>query len=347
MPVRTPCGWQLRLAESEPDAAIFDGCPDDHSRYPIAQSVTTLRIATRSSSLALWQANHVAGLLRTLADVDAELVPVSTAGDRDQSESLSVFGGIGVFTREVQRAVLDGRADLAVHSLKDLPTDAVAGLVLAAVPPRASRFDTLVLPGSVQLPDDAAIALAALPDHARVGTGSPRRQAQLRRFRPDLRLEDVRGNVETRLKKLDDGLYDALVLAEAGLSRLDLSGRISARLLPPVLLPAVGQGALGIECRDDDEATRSKLSMLDDAATRAAVTAERAALATLRAGCHAPVGVDANIDGERLRIEVVVLSLDGVERYATVADGDRSDALQIGRRAAESLLESGAGAVLR
>jgi hydroxymethylbilane synthase len=308
--------------------------------------VTTLRIATRSSPLALWQANHVAALLRDAAGVETELVHVSTLGDRDRSESLATFGGIGVFTREVQRAVLDGRADLAVHSLKDLPTDPVEGLTLAAVPARAPRFDALVLPGGVKLPDDPAVALAALPDHARLGTGSPRRRSQLLRLRPDLRIEDVRGNVETRLRKLDDGEYDALVLAEAGLSRLEFAGRISARLTPPALFPAVGQAALGIECRLDDPETLRFLAAIDEPTARAETTAERAALAALRAGCHAPVGTYAEIAGDRLRLDVVVLSHDGRERFAESIEGATADAADLGCGAAEALLRSGAARLL-
>lgn len=308
--------------------------------------MTTLRIATRSSPLALWQANHVAALLRDSVGMEAELVHVSTLGDRDRSESLATFGGIGVFTREVQRAVLDGRADLAVHSLKDLPTDPIEGLTLAAVPARAPRFDALVLPGGITLPDDPAVALAALPDHARVGTGSPRRRSQLLRLRPDLHIEDVRGNVETRLRKLDDGEYDALVLAQAGLTRLDFAGRISARLMPPALFPAVGQGALGIECRADDPETLQRLAAIDEPTARAETTAERAALAALRAGCHAPVGTCAEIAGDRLRLDVVVLSHDGRERFAESIEGPTRDAADLGRRAAEALLQSGAARLL-
>lgn len=317
--------------------------PDDLPRIPFpfdrSAVVTTLRIATRSSSLALWQANHVANLLRQIDNVDAELVPVSTVGDRDQRESLVQFGGLGVFTREVQSAVLDGRADLAVHSLKDLPTEAIAGLTLAAVPARASQYDALVLPSGVTLPPDISIVLAALPEQARIGTGSPRRQAQLRRFRPDLQMKDVRGNIETRLRKLDDGLYDALVLAEAGLARLELSHRISALLVPPVMLPAVGQGALGIECRHDDSTTLSALAQLDDPETRDAVSAERAALAALRAGCHAPLGVETRFDGDRLTLEIALFSIDGTQRFDAIEEGHRRDAEQIGRRAADSLLQ--------
>jgi hydroxymethylbilane synthase len=273
-------------------------------------------------------------------------VHVSTLGDRDRSESIAAFGGIGVFTREVQRAVLDGRADLAVHSLKDLPTESADGLTLAAVPVRAPRLDALVLPAGIRLPQDPAIALAALPEHARVGTGSPRRRSQLLRLRPDLRLEDVRGNVDTRLRKLDEGQYDALVLAEAGLTRLGLEDRISAPLAPPVLLPAVGQGALGIECRTVDRETCEQLRLLDDLATHAEVTAERSALASLRAGCHAPVGAFSQISGDQLRLEVVVLSMDGRRRVNASAEGAVGDAAAIGREAARRLFENGVAALL-
>ncbi|HEX6984211.1 MAG TPA: hydroxymethylbilane synthase, partial [Planctomycetaceae bacterium] len=201
--------------------------------------------------------------------------------------------------------------------------------------------------GGVTLPDDVAVALAALPDHAVVGTGSPRRRAQLLRLRPDLRLEDIRGNVDTRLRKLDEGRYDALVLAEAGLVRLGLGERVSARLTPPALLPAVGQGALGLECRADDEPTLALLSSLDDPAARVEVTAERSLLASLRAGCQAPVGTYARIESDRLRLDAVVLSPDGRRRFAASVEGRSDDAAGLGRRAAEELLSGGADALLR
>ncbi|MDQ3329408.1 MAG: hydroxymethylbilane synthase [Planctomycetota bacterium] len=308
--------------------------------------MTKLRIATRSSPLALWQANHVAASLSEKIGIETELLHVSTLGDRDRVDPLASFGGMGVFTREVQRAVLDGRADIAVHSLKDLPTVPEPGLVLAAVPERASRYDALVLPSGVEVLTDVVIALAALPEQGRVGTGSPRRRSQLLRLRPDLRLEEVRGNVETRLRKLDEGSYDALVLAEAGLVRLGLGERITARLAPPVLFPSVGQGALGVECRSDDVTTSESLAALDHATTRAEVTAERAALAALRAGCHAPVGALATIAGDRLSIRVIVLSADGRERFQATADGPIATAAEIGRAAAMTLLDTGAARLL-
>src|SRR5439155_7785507 len=204
-----------------------------------------LRIGTRGSPLALWQANHVAEQLRPLISPRlVELVHVQTEGDRDQSASLAHIGGRGVFTKEIERALLDGRVDVAVHSLKDLPTQPVDGLVLAAIPPRGPAGDVLVAVGVASFDD--------LPRGARVATGSLRRRAQLLHRRPDLRLADIRGNVETRLRKLEEEDLDATILAEAGLKRLQLEQRITELLDPAWMLPAVGQGALGLECRTDD-----------------------------------------------------------------------------------------------
>lgn len=320
-----------------------------------------LRIATRSSRLAMWQANHVAELLKA-ADPQqhVELIEVSTSGDRDRVQPLHELGGVGVFTREVQRAVLDDRADLAVHSLKDLPTEPVKGLTLAAVPPRASCFDALVLPwvlpgddrppsvdtGNPLASDNAEDWLRSLPDNARVGTGSLRRKAQLLHVRSRLQIDGVRGNVETRLKKLDDGQFNALVLAEAGLQRLGMAHRISARLKPPLLLPAVGQGALGIECRADDSCTQQLLQAIDDAEARFGVTAERALLAELRAGCHAPVGVLSGRREDRWTLEAVVLSPDGTERLQAAVKSGANDAPVLGRRVAEQLQQQGAARLI-
>lgn len=306
------------------------------------------RIATRSSRLALWQANDVARRLKAVASQrDVVLVEISTAGDRDRVQPLASFGGFGVFTREVQRAVLDGRADVAVHSLKDLPTESAPGLLLAAVPERASVSDALVLQDSASRSGDAVELLHTLTSQARVGTGSLRRKAQLLHLRPDLRIEPVRGNVETRLRKLDDGAFDALILAEAGLRRLDLDERIAACFPPQVLFPAVGQGALGIECRSDDDATLALLQQIDEPATRAQVTAERALLAELRAGCHAPVGAATTVNGHgpqpaRLTLEAVVLSADGSERLHARVSGTVDEAGELGRRAAALLRDQGA-----
>lgn len=308
-----------------------------------ALELRPLRIATRASRLALWQANHVADLLRAAAPTLAvELVHVTTTGDRDQTGRLSAFGGLGVFTREVQRAVLDGQADLAVHSLKDLPTEPAAGLVLAAVPAREETDDALVLAAGTAGADD----LAALPDGARLGTGSLRRRAQLWHIRRDLQMLDVRGNVETRIKKLDAGEYDGIVLAKAGLKRLDLAGRISLQLSPPVMFPAVSQGALGIECRQDDNHTIALLARIDDDSAHRRVRAERSLLAHLRAGCHAPVGAATAIDGEALQLEAVVLNPAGTERLFASARSRASDPSALGRQVAERLLEQGAGRLI-
>ncbi len=303
---------------------------------------TPIRIATRASARARWQANHVAELLRGLAPArPVELVEVSTSGDQDVLQPLSQMGGVGVFTREVQRAVLDGRADLAVHSLKDLPTQPVAGLTLAGVPARGPRFDVLVLPRGT-----TCDRLDGLREGARIGTGSLRRRAQLLNRRPDFVTAEVRGNVETRLRKLDDGQYDALVLAEAGLRRLSLEGRISLVLAPPLMLPAVGQAAIGIECRSGDEDMRALLADVSDARTFAEVTAERACLAELRAGCHAPVGVLSRVEREKLTLEAVVLSTDGCERVAAERTGRRDAPAEVGRDVARDLLEQGAGEMI-
>lgn len=302
-----------------------------------------LRIATRASQLALWQSNYIADLLRQAAPGrEVVLIEVSTTGDRDQTETLRALGSFGVFTREVQAAILDGRADLAVHSLKDLPTDVVAGLALGAVPPRAPEHDALILPqGSTLAP-----TLEALPRGARVGTGSPRRQAQLKMLRPDLVLSEVRGNVDTRLKKLDAGDYDALILAAAGLTRLGWSGRISAVLRPPQMYPAVGQGAIGVECRSDDQELRELLGKLTDRTTLARVLAERSLMATLRAGCHAPLGVSTRIDGDRLHLEAVVLPMDGSQRWAAAASGCVNAPAELGVTVAQLLLAQGVERVL-
>lgn len=308
-----------------------------------------IRIATRASRLALWQAHFVQDRLQAVApDRPVEVVHISTIGDRDQTEPLSQLGSFGVFTREVQKAVLDGRADLAVHSLKDLPTDRVEGLTLAGIPPRGPQFDVLILPQSqaVEPGAGADVVLAELPPGARIGTGSLRRRAQLLHARSDLQMLEVRGNVETRLRKLDEGAYDALVLAEAGLSRLDLEMRISAVLRPPLMLPAVGQGALGLECRSDDDDLRTLLERISDRAARAAVAAERQVLADLRAGCHAPLGVFSQVDEGRLTLHAVVLSADGRQRLEASGTAESDDAGKLGAQIAAELIENGAAELI-
>lgn len=307
-------------------------------------SQPTLRIATRKSPLALWQANYTAERLRLLpAQPLVELVPIVTSGDTNQTDALRQFGGTGVFTREVQKAVLDGRADLAVHSLKDLPTQSTEGLALACVPERAPRCDALLLPaGGAAITD-----LLELPQAAKVGTGSPRRQAQLLHHRPDLQLSEIRGNVDTRLRKLDEGQYDAIILAEAGLGRLGLAARISLLLSPPTVFPAVSQGALGIEAREDDGVTLDLLAQLTCPVAMAEIQAERALLRTLRAGCHAPLGVWCSIEDQQLTLTGVLLSHDGSTRLEQSASGNSADAEAIGRKVADLLLDCGAEQLLQ
>ncbi|HEY5313614.1 MAG TPA: hydroxymethylbilane synthase [Pirellulales bacterium] len=304
-----------------------------------------MRIGTRGSPLARWQADWVAAGLRARGHT-VELVPISTRGDRQQVGPIGqIAGGDGVFTKELQRALLAGEIDLAVHSLKDLPTEPVAGLALAAVPPRAPNGDVLVSPQH---------SVDELPQGAIVGTGSLRRRAQLLHRRADLQMVGVRGNVETRLAKLERGEYAALVLAEAGLLRLGLERHISQRLPKTLMLPAVGQGALGIEARADDEPTRAVLAQLDDPDTRAAVTAERAMLARLSGGCLAPVGAWGRWEAGRLALAGVVLSVDGAQRLAAElvtdaahAGGSRSStAAELGRQVADALLAQGAAELI-
>lgn len=305
--------------------------------------VANIRIATRSSRLALWQAEYVARRIQEATGHATELVEVSTEGDRNRRDSLAQFGGMGVFTREVQNAVLQNEAEIAVHSLKDLPTVTADGLTLGAFPVRAARFDLLVFPAG---DGEERLSLESLAIAARVGTGSPRRRAQLLKSRPDLDVRDIRGNLDTRMRKLDEGEYDAIVLAEAGVARLGLDGRPFVRLGPPEFYPAVGQGILGIECRTDDEVTRAALAAIDDPAVRAEALAERAALRTLRAGCHAPVGVSSQRDADSLRLTVVVFALDG-SRQIEATDSDILSASEaLGERVANQVIRGGGAELL-
>ncbi len=301
--------------------------------------ISALRIGTRGSPLALWQANHVADTLRPIvAPRPVELIHVQTEGDRDQAASLAHIGGRGVFTKEIERALLDGRVEVAVHSLKDLPTQPVEGLVLAAIPPRGTSGDVLV-----------AVHVSrfdGLPQGARVATGSLRRRAQLLHRRPDLQLADIRGNVETRLRKLREDGYDAVVLAQAGLDRLGLTGVITEILDAAWMLPAVGQGALGIECRSDDSVTRQLLARLDDPATRSAVEAERALLYHLGGGCQVPLGALAQVNGDTLTLRAAVLAMDGSRRIAGEESGPGADAATVGERLASRLRDQGAAELL-
>ena len=296
----------------------------------------TLRIGTRGSPLARWQAEWVAAQL-TQRGVAVELVPITTQGDV-KAGPLGQIGGMGLFTKELQRALLDGQIDLAVHSLKDLPTAPAEGLLIAAVPPRESTADVLV--------SAKADSIDRLPRGARIGTGSLRRKAQLLHIQPDLQVADIRGNVETRIKKLDDRQFDAIILAEAGLNRLGFTERIRQVIPRAVMLSAVGQGALGLETRADDLHVRALIAPLDHEPTHIAVIAERMLLYTLRAGCLAPVGALAEVTGNRLSLSAVVLSPDGRRKVAAAAAMTVNDAVYLGQAVAEELLAQGAAELI-
>ena len=285
-----------------------------------------LRIATRGSDLARWQANHVAALL----DTEVELVVVETSGDREQQEPIWRFGGKGVFVKEVQWAVLEGRADLAVHSAKDLPSGSIDGLVLAAVPERGDPRDALV-----------GTPLVDLPPGARVATGSVRRRAQLADLRPDLTFDGLRGNIPTRVAKADG--YDAIVVAAVALERLEMSDRIADVLPTSVMVPQVAQGALAVECRSDDDATRDALAAIEDHDSRRAVDAERGFLAELGGDCDLPAGAYATTTGG-LRLEGLLASLDGRIILRHRAEGEAPEAL--GRAVARHLLDQAGGHAL-
>jgi len=295
--------------------------------------MSVLIIGSRGSQLALWQANWVAGKLRTLG-VESRIEIIRTTGDKITGVPLAKVGTKGLFTKEIEEALAAGEIDLAVHSLKDLPTELPAGLRIAAVPEREDPLDALV-----------GGRLAALPQGARVGTSSLRRSAQLRHLRPDLILESVRGNVDTRLRKLDEGQFDAILLASAGLKRLGWEDRIAEQLRAEVMCPAVGQGALAIETQESGEA-REICGRFDDRATRLAVTAERAVLRALGGGCQVPVGAHAAVAGERLRMRAVVADPDGTLLIADAAEGDASEAERIGEQLGARLLESGGRRIL-
>jgi len=292
-----------------------------------------LVIASRGSQLALWQARWVETQL-TAAGYACRIEIIRTTGDKITDVPLAKVGTKGLFTKEIEEALLDGSADLAVHSLKDLPTELPEGLVLAAVPQREDPRDALV-----------GKRMDELAHGARVGTSSLRRAAQLRRLRPDLAVESVRGNVDTRLRKLDEGQYDAILLAAAGLKRLGWGSRISEILDPETMCPAVGQGALAIETRPDGIGFDA-CAVLNHAATHAAVKAERGVLAALGGGCQVPIGAHAQLRDGRLYLVAVVASPDGSELVRAEADATPEDGAAAGHRLGEQLLEAGARRIL-
>lgn len=294
-----------------------------------------LRIGSRGSQLALWQANYIADLLRDqghIVDIDV----IKTTGDKITDVALAKVGTKGMFTKEIEEAMLDRRIDLAVHSLKDLPTELAPEFVIAAVPEREDPRDAFVSARYSRIEE--------LPAMARVGTSSLRRQAQLHAVRGDLQIIPLRGNVDTRLRKLRSGEFDAIILASAGVSRLGLTDSVRMRLDPEQMCPAAGQGALGIEARSVDSATISALKCLDHGPTRAAVECERAALNALGGGCQVPIGAYARHENGKLFLKAVVASPDGEEIIREQRSG--SDPQKLGREVGEALLAKGARRIL-
>jgi hydroxymethylbilane synthase len=298
-----------------------------------------VRIATRRSRLALWQAEHVAARLTAChPGLVVTLVPIVTEGDRIQDRSLATTGGKGLFIKELENALRDGRADIAVHSMKDMPAALPAGFTIAAALERGDPRDAFVSPHHA--------SLAALPEGARVGTSSLRRQCQLRHRRPDVEIVVLRGNVDTRLTKLDAGACDATVLAAAGLERLGLESRIRARLAPADMLPAIAQGIIGIECLLEREDIAALVRPLEHGPTRSMLDAERALAAHIGASCHSPVAGHATLDGGTLRLDGLVGSPDGRSIIVDAVSGEVRDAVAIGGELAERLLAAGAGKLL-
>ena len=297
------------------------------------------RIGTRGSILARWQAEFVRKKILQATGVDAEIVIIKTSGDKLQQASFSEIGGQGVFIKELQEALLNGDIDLAVHSIKDVPTDVPSRLCFPVICRRDDVRDCLVTakPGQT---------LATLRKGARVGTSSLRRHAQLRHARPDLDVRELRGNVDTRLRKVESGEYDAILLAKAGLDRLGLSGRIAETLDPETMMPAVGQGAIGVQARVKDEEMAEAISQLDDFETRQSIVAERSLLGALQGGCQVPLGGWARVERGELMMDAVVCSPDGTKHVRQHGSAPPEQARDLGRHVAELLWNAGAAEIL-
>lgn len=302
--------------------------------------MNTIRIATRKSALALWQAEYVkAELLRHHPDLTVELVPMSTQGDKILDTPLAKIGGKGLFVKELEQAMLDGRADIAVHSMKDVPVEFPDGLMLHTICPRENPQDAFV--------SNQFRSLQQLPAGAVVGTSSLRRQCQIKALRPDLTVRDLRGNVNTRLAKLDNGEFAAIILAAAGLIRLGFEHRIAGLLPVDTSLPANGQGAVGIECRTDDSLVQKLLAPLEHTPTRLCVLAERAMNRKLQGGCQVPIGAFAVLENDTLWLRGLVGATDGSEIIRHQLRGPMQQAEQLGEALAEYLLAQGAGRILQ
>jgi hydroxymethylbilane synthase len=297
-----------------------------------------IRIGTRGSMLAKWQAEFVRKRILEATGVDAEIVIIKTTGDKMQQASFAQIGGRGVFIKELEEALLNEAVDLAVHSVKDIPTDVPSRLCFPLICRREDTRDCLI---SAQ-----GETLATLRQGARVGTSSLRRQAQIRHVRPDLDVRELRGNVDTRLRKVESGEYDAILLAKAGLDRLGWSNRISEVLQPDVCLPAVGQGALGVQARQKDTEIADALAPLDDFETRQSIVAERSLLGRLEGGCQVPLGAWARFERGELVMDAVVCSPDGSQNIRQRAAAPPDQARELGQRMAQMLIESGAREIL-
>ena len=298
-----------------------------------------LTIGTRQSLLALWQSNHIAALLREkYPECEVVLKKIVTKGDRILDVPLAQIGGKGLFTKEIETELADGTIDLAVHSLKDMPTVLPEGLCLTAITERANVGDAFV--------SNKYASFEELPLGAVIGTSSLRRKAQLLAARPDLQIMDLRGNVDTRLRKLDEGLYDAIILAAAGLERLGHGDRITALIPPDVCLPAVGQGALAIEARTADDEVRSMLEFLNALPTKQSTDAERAFLGLLEGGCQVPIGVHADVAGEQIKIEAIIAALDGSTVLRDTITGKAEDAVALGQQLGKKMLAAGGQEIL-
>lgn len=300
---------------------------------------TNLIIGTRQSLLAMWQSNYIAGRLREeYPGCEVTLKKIVTKGDRILDVPLAKIGGKGLFTKEIEQELLDGTIDLAVHSLKDMPTVLPEGLCLTAITERANSGDAFV--------SNKYNSIEELPEGSVLGTSSLRRRAQLLAKRPDLKIVDLRGNVDTRLKKLDEGQMDAIILAAAGLTRLGHADRIKEIIPQSYCLPAVGQGALAIECRTDNFKVRQMLDFLNDTATKQATDAERAFLGLLEGGCQVPIGVHAEVNEGRIAMEAVIASLDGSTVLRDTAEGNAADAVTLGRALGQKMLDNGGREIL-
>ena len=301
--------------------------------------IRPIRIGTRGSMLARWQAEFIRKKIFQTTGVEAEIVIIKTTGDKLQQAPFSQIGGKGVFIKELEEALLNEEIDLAVHSVKDIPTDVPSRLCFPVICRREDMRDCVVA--------EKGETLAALRQGARVGTSSLRRQSQLRHLRPDLDVRDLRGNVDTRLRKVESGEYDAILLAKAGLDRLGWSNRISEILSPEVCMPAVGQGALGVQARLKDTEIADALAALDDFETRQSIVAERSLLGALEGGCQVPLGAWARIERGELAIDAVVCSPDGTQHVRQRATASPEQARELGRRVAQLLIDSGAREILQ